>query len=148
MHVSGSAQVPGKQVVAAQQARMVTPSGQAAFRKWWVSGGYRQYRNVANDLSNLILKDTLQDTTGNATFYADSRRLVAYATAASRNLPPVDGAGYRAGMTALAQAGRDNIAQTYDKAFLDIQVALPKLAAFNKAISAWDTSAPAAASVS
>src|SRR5260370_12837938 len=53
MHVSGSAQVPGKQVVAAQQARMVTPSRKAAFRKWWVSGGYPQYPNAADPLTHL-----------------------------------------------------------------------------------------------
>src|SRR5260370_32103353 len=75
MHASGSAQVPGKQVVAAQQARMVTPSGQAAFRKWWVSGGYRQDRNVANDLSILIIRDTPPATTDHATFDAEARHL-------------------------------------------------------------------------
>ena len=150
MHVSGSPQVQSKPAVAVQQAtprveqaRMVAPSGPAAFRSWWVHGGYKQYQNVANDLSLLIIKDTLQDN--DATFYADAHRLVADATLASRNLPPVDAAGYRAGMTALAQAGRANIANTYDKAYLDVRAALPKLAAFNKAISGWDTSAPAAA---
>ena len=149
MHVSGSAQVHGKPAVVVQQAtpraeqvRMVTPSGKGAFRGWWVHGGYTQYQHVANDLSLLILTDTLQDTTDDATFYADARRLVADATAASRHLPPVDAAGYRAGMTALAQAGRDNIADHYDKAFGEVKVALPKLVAFNKAISGWDTSAP------
>ncbi len=150
MHVSGSAQAHGKPVVVAQQAtprveqaHLVAASGPAAFRSWWVHGGYKQYQHVANDLSLLIITDTLQDTTDDATFYADARRLVADATAASRNLPPVDAAGYRAAMIALAQAGRDNIADHYDKAYLKVKVALPKLAAFNKAISAWDTSAPA-----
>ena len=125
MHVSGSPQVQSKPAVAVQQAtprveqaRMVAPSGPAAFRSWWVHGGYKQYQNVANDLSRLIITDTLQDTTTDAAFYADAQRLVADATAASRNLPPVDAAGYRAGMTALAQAGRDTIADTYDKAYL------------------------------
>jgi hypothetical protein len=150
VHVSGSPPVPSKPAVAvrqatprAEQARMVTLSGQAAFRKWWVRGGYRQYQHVANDLSRLILTDTLQDTTDDATFYADARRLVADATVASRHLPPVDAAGYRAGMTALAQVGRDSVADHYAQAYLEVKVALPKLVAFNKAISGWDTSAPA-----
>ena len=113
MHVSGSPQVQSKPVVVVQQAtprveqaRMVAPSGPAAFRSWWVHGGYKQYQNVANDLNLLIITDTLQDTTNDATFYADAHRLAADATAASRNLPPVDAAGYRAGMRALAQVGR------------------------------------------
>jgi hypothetical protein len=151
MHVSGPAPVHGKPVVTAQavrQARVVPASGQSAFRSWWAGGGYRQYQAVANDLSRLIITDTLQDTTDDATFYADARRLVADATAASRNLPPVDAAGYRAGMIALAQAGRDNIADHYDKAYLEVKAALPKLAAFNTAISAWDTTAPDASSPS
>ncbi len=153
MHVSGSPQVHSKPAVVAQQAtprveqaRMITPSGPAAFRSWWVHGGYKQYQHVANDLSALIIKDTLQDD--DDSFYADAHHLVADATVASRHLPPVDAAGYRAGMTALAQAGRDNIADHYDTAYLHVQAALPKLAAFNKSISAWDTSAPATASAS
>jgi hypothetical protein len=127
-----------------EQARMVTPSGPAAFRSWWVHGGYKQYRNVANDLNRLVLTDTLQDTTDDAAFYADAHRLAADATAASRNLPPVDAAGYRAGMIALAQVGRGSVADDYAKAYAQIKVGLPKLAAFNKAISGWDTSAPTA----
>ena len=153
MHVSGSPQVQSKPAVAVQQAtprveqaRMVAPSGPAAFRSWWVHGGYKQYQNVANDLNLLIITDTLQDTTNDATFYADAHRLAADATAASRNLPPVDAAGYRAGMRALAQVGRDSIADNYDKAYLQIKVGLPKLAAFNTAISGLDTSAPGASS--
>ena len=156
-HASGPAPVHAKPVVTAQatqkavqkavqQARVVPASGPGAFRSWWVGGGYRQYQAVAKDLSLLIITDTLQDTTDDATFYADSRRLVADATAASRNLPPVDAAGYRAGMIALAQVGRANIADTYDKAYLQIKVALPKLAAFNTAISGWDTTAPGTSS--
>ena len=57
-------------------------------------------------------------------------------------LPPVDAAGYRAGMRALAQVGRGSAADNYARAYVQIKVGLPKLAAFNKAISAWDTSAP------
>jgi len=153
MHVSGSAHVQGKQVVASQQAtprveqaRLVTPSGQAAFRLWWVSGGYRQYQHVANDLSRLIITDSLRDQDN--TFNADARRLVADATIASRHLPPVDGAVYRAGMTELAQAGRDALGGSYAKAFLDVRAALPKLAAFNNAVGAWVTSAPVTSSAS
>jgi hypothetical protein len=152
-HAPGSPQVHSKPVVAVQQAaprveqaRLVTPSGPAAFRSWWVRGGYRQYQHVANDLSRLIITDTLQDN--DDSFNADAQRLVADATLASRHLPPVDGAGYRAGMTELAQAGRDNLAGSYDKAYRDVQAALPKLAAFNKAISAWNTTAPATSSAS
>jgi hypothetical protein len=157
-HVSGSPQAQSKQVALAQQAtpkaeqarvvtpsgqaRVVTPSGQAAFRKWWSGGGYRQYQHVASDLSLLIIKDTLRDD--DATWIADAQHLVADATLASRHLPPVDGAGYRAGMVALAQAGRDALGGSYDKSYADVQVALPKLAAFNKAISKWVTSAPPA----
>jgi hypothetical protein len=149
MHASGPAPAPAKPVVTAQatqkavqQARMVSASGRDAFRSWWVGGGYRQYQAVAKDLNLLIIRDTLQDTTDDATFYADARRLAADATAASRNLPPVDAAGYRAGMIALAKTGRASIADSYDKAYLQIKVALPKLAAFNTAISGLDTSAP------
>jgi len=148
-HASGPAPAPAKPVVTAQatqkavqQAHVVSASGRDAFRSWWVGGGYRQYQAVAKDLNLLIIRDTLQDTTDDATFYADSRRLVADATAASRNLPPVDAAGYRAGMIALTRVGRANIADTYDKAYLQIKVALPKLAAFNTAISGLDTTAP------
>lgn len=148
MHVSGSAHVQGKQVVATQQAtprveqaRLVTPSGQTAFHRWWVGGGYRQYQRVANDLSQLIITDALRDQ--DATFTADARRLVADATTASRHLPPVDAAGYRAGMTELAQAGREVLGGYYATAYLDVRVALPKLAAFNKTVSAWVTTASA-----
>jgi len=153
MHEAASPHVHSKPVVTAQatqkavqQARVVPASGRGAFRSWWVGGGYRQYQAVASDLNALIITDTLQDTTDDATFYADSRRLVADATAASRNLPPVDAAGYRAGMIALARTGRASIADTYDKAYLQIKVALPKLAAFNTAISGLDTSAPGTSS--
>jgi hypothetical protein len=149
MHASGPAPAPAKPVVTAQatqkavqQARVVPASGRDAFRGWWVGGGYRQYQAVAGDLSALIITDTLQDTTDDATFYADARRLAADATAASRNLPPVDAAGYRAGMIALAQTGRASIADSYDKAYVQIKSALPKLVAFNTAISGFDTTAP------
>jgi hypothetical protein len=128
---------------AVQQARVAPVSGQSAFRSWWAAGGYRQYQAVAADLSALIITDTLQDTTDDAAFYADARRLAADATAASRDLPPVDAAGYQAGMTALAQTGRASTADTYDKAYLQIKAGLPDLAAFNTAISGWDTTAPA-----
>jgi hypothetical protein len=148
MHVSSAPQVPGKPVIAVQQAtprveeaRMVTASGRTAFRHWWVSGGYRQYEHVANDLSDLIIKDTLRDD--DDTFYADARRLIADATTARHHLPPVDRSGYRAGMTELTQAGHYTLGGSYDKAYLHIKAALRKLAAFNNAISAWDTSAPA-----
>jgi hypothetical protein len=136
-HVSGSAHAHSGQVVAAQQAtprveqaRLVTPSGQTAFRQWWVSGGYRQYQHVASDLSQLIITDALRDQ--DDTFTADARRLVADATAASRYLPPVGGAGYRAGMTELAKAGREAFGGSYTTAYLDVRAALQKLAAFNK----------------
>jgi len=147
MHASGAPHAPSKPVVAVQQAvprveqaRMVTATGQTAFRHWWVNGGYRQYQHVANDLSDLIIKDSLRDDDG--TFYADAKRLIADATIASHHLPPVDRAGYRAGMTELAQVGRDAFNGSYDSAYRHVRVGLPKLAAFNQAISAWDTSAP------
>ena len=100
------------------------------------------YQRVANDLSQLIITDSLQDQ--DDTFTADAQHLIADATTASRHLPPVDGAGYRAGMTELAQAGRDALAGSYAKAYADVQAALPKLAAFNTAISGWTTSTSAA----
>ena len=147
-HVSGSPQLPSKPAVVVQQAtprveqaRMVTPSGQTAFRSWWVHGGYKQYQHVASDLSQLIITDSLQDH--DDTFTADAQRLVADATTAGRHLPPVDRAGYRAGMTELAQGGRDALGGSYDQAYLDVKAGLHKLAAFNNAISGWDTSAPA-----
>jgi len=139
-------QASSQAVPKAAQARVVTASGRSAFRRWWVGGGYRQYQNVANDLSDLILKDTLRDDDG--TFYADAQRLITDATVASRHLPPVDRAGYRAGMTELAQVGRDAFNGSYDTAYIHVRSALPKLAAFNNAISAWDTSAPSASSAS
>jgi len=150
IYAAGAAQAPSTHVVAAQeaatpqvqQARVVTPSGQAAFQRWWAGGGYRQYQRAANDLSRLIIMDVLQDD--DDTWIADAQNLTADATTASRHLPPVDGAGYKAGMTELAQAGRDALAGSYDKAYADIQVALPKLAAFNTAISGWVTSTTAA----
>jgi hypothetical protein len=152
-HVSGSPQVHGKPVIAvrqaaprAEQAGLVTPSGPVTFRSWWVSGGYRQYQHVASDLSQLIITDSMRDH--DDTFNADNQRLVADATLASRHLPPVDRAGYRAGMTELAQAGRDALGGSYDQAYLDIQAGLHKLAAFNKAISAFNTTAPATSSAS
>ena len=155
MHAAASPHVHSLPVITAQatqqavqQARVVPASGRSAFRSWWVGGGYRQYQAVAKDLSNLIITDTLRDTTDDATFYADARRLAADATAARRNLPPVDAAGYRAGMTALARVGRDDIADSYDKAYFDLKAGLPKLAAFNTAISGWDTTAPRATSAS
>ena len=152
MHAAGSPHVQQSKPAAVvqqatprvEQARMVIPSGHAAFRSWWVGGGYKQYQAVAKDLNLLVITDTLQDTTDDAAFYADAHRLAADATAASRNLPPVDAAGYRAGMRALAQVGRGSIADNYTKAYAQIKIGLPKLAAFNKAISGWDTSAPAA----
>ncbi len=147
-HVSGSPHVHSVPVVAAreapprvEQASLVTATGQTAFRRWWVSGGYRQYQHVASDLSQLIITDALRDQ--DDTFTADARRLVADATTASRHLPPVDGAGYRAGMTELAQAGRDALGGHYTTAYLDVKAGLQKLAAFNKTISAWVTTAPA-----
>ena len=149
MHVSGSPHVHSGPVVAArqapprvEQARLVTGGGQTAFHRWWVSGGYRQYQHVANDLSQLIITDALQDH--DDTFNADARRLVADASAASRHLPPVDAAGYRAGMTELADAGREALGGSYATAYQDVRAALPKLAAFNKTVSAWVTTAPAA----
>ena len=152
-HASSSPHAQAKPVAAVQQAtprveqaRMVTPSVPAAFRSWWVAGGYRQYQAVAKDLNLLIITDTLQDTTDDAAFYADAHRLAVDATAASRNLPPVDAAGYRSGMRALAQVGRGSAADNYAKAYAQIKIGLPKLAAFNKAISGWDTSAPGASS--
>jgi hypothetical protein len=147
MHVSGSAHAHSGHVVAAreapprvEQARVVTATGQVTFHQWWVSGGYRQYQHVASDLSQLIITDALRDQDDR--FTADARRLVADATAASRYLPPVDGAGYRAGMTELAQAGREAFGGSYTTAYLDVRAALQKLAAFNKAVSVWVTSAP------
>src|SRR5260370_22820793 len=111
MHVSGSAHVQGTQVAASQQAtplveqaRLVTPSGQAAFHLWWVSGGYRQYQHVANDLSRLIITDALSDQ--DDTFNADAQRRVADATTAIRHLPPVDVAAYPAAVAELAQPRR------------------------------------------
>jgi len=148
VHVSGSPRGNSGQAVAAreappraEQARLVTSAGQASFHRWWVSGGYRQYQHVANDLSQLIITDALRDH--DDTFTADARRLVADATTASRHLPPVDAAGYRAGMTELAQAGREALGGHYATAYLDVRVALPKLAAFNKTVSAWVTTASA-----
>jgi hypothetical protein len=153
MQVSGSPHVRSGKVVAAreepprvEQARLLTPSGQTAFHRWWVGGGYRQYQRVASDLSQLIITDALRDQ--DDTFNADARRLVADATAASRHLPPVDGAGYRAGMTDLAQAGRDALGGSYATAYLDVRAGLPKLAAFNRAVSAWVTAAPVTSSAS
>ena len=147
MHVSGSAHAHSGQVVAAreapprvEQARLVTATRQITFHQWWVSGGYRQYQHVANDLSQLIITDALRDQDNTLT--ADARRLVTDATTASRYLPPVDGAGYRAGMTELAHAGREAIGGSYAMAYLDVRAALQKLAAFNKAVSAWVTTAP------
>jgi hypothetical protein len=148
IHAAGSAAVPAKQVAAvqqaaaassAQQARLVNvnSSGSAAFRHWWVNGGYRQYQRVASDLSRLIIVDVLRDQDG--AWIADSKDLIADATTASRHLPPVDAAGYRAGMLDLAQAGRDSLGDSFDKAFAEVQLALPKLAAFNHAISGWVT---------
>jgi hypothetical protein len=155
MHAAASPHVHSQPVITAQatqqavqQARVVPASGRGAFRSWWVRGGYRQYQAVAQDLSSLIITDTLRDTTRNATFYADARRLAADAAAAARNLPPVDAAGYRAGMTALAQTGRDSATDSYDKAYLHLKAGLSKLAAFNTAISGWDTTAPGATSAS
>ena len=145
MHASGAPHAPVAAVQQAvprvEQARMVTATGQTAFRRWWVSGGYRQYQHVASDLSQLIITDSLRDQ--DDTFKADARRLVADATRARRHLPPVDGAGYRAGMTELAQVGRDAFNGSYDSAYRHVRAGLPKLAAFNNAISAWDTSPPA-----
>ncbi len=150
-HVSGSPHGHAGQVVAAreapprvEQAHLVTAAGQTTFHRWWVSGGYRQYQHVANDLSQLIITDALRDDDN--TFTSDAQRLVADATTASRHLPPVDGAGYRAGMTELAHAGRDALGGSYATAFLDVRTALPKLAAFNKAVSAWVTTAPVTSS--
>jgi hypothetical protein len=122
-----------------EQARLVAASGRTAFHRWWVNGGYRQYQRVANDLSQLIVTDALRDH--DDTFTADARRLAADATVASRHLPPVDGAGYRAGMTGLAHAGRDALGGSYAAAYLDVRAALAKLAAFNKAVSPWVTTA-------
>jgi hypothetical protein len=164
MHVSGAPHAHSKPVVAAAAAQQATPrveqarvvavsgsgsasgSGRTAFRRWWVSGGYRQYQNVASDLSKLIITDSLRDNDG--TFYADAKRLIADAATASRHLPPVDAAGYRAGMRELVQVGRDAFNGSYDTAYLHVRAGLPKLAAFNNAISGWDTSAPAASTVS
>ena len=147
MHVSGSPHVHNRQVVVTrqappqvEQARLITPAGQTTFHRWWVSGGYRQYQRVASDLSQLIITDALRDQDN--TFTADAQRLVADATAASRHLPPVDGAGYRAGMTELAHAGREAVGGRYAAAYLDVRAALQKLAAFNKAVSSWVTTAP------
>jgi len=156
MHASGSPHVHSGQVVAARQApprveqaslvtaarqaRPGTAGGQTAFRRWWVSGGYRQYQHVANDLSQLIITDALRDH--DDTFNADARRLVADATTASRHLPPIDGAGYRGGMTELADAGRAALSGHYATAYLDVRAALQKLAAFNQAVSPWVTTAP------
>ena len=147
MHVSASPHGHGGQVVAArqapprvEQARLVTAAGHTMVHQWWVSGGYRQYQHVANDLSQLIITDALRDQDN--TFTADARRLVTDATTASRHLPPVDGAGYRAGMTELAHAGREAIGGSYAMAYVDVRAALQKLAAFNKAVSPWVTTAP------
>jgi len=146
IYAAGAAQAPRTHAAATvqaatarvQQARVVIPAGQGAFQQWWADGGYRQYQRVADDLSALIITDSLQDQ--DDTFTADAQHLIADATTASRHLPPVDGAGYRAGMTGLAQAGRDALAGSYATAYADVQAALPKLAAFNTAISGWTTS--------
>jgi hypothetical protein len=101
---------------------------------------------VASDLSNLIIKDVLRDD--DDTWSADSRHLVADATAASRNLPPVDGTAYHSAMVELARAGRESLDNSFDKAYAYVKEALPKLAAFNTVISARLTSAQINAPVS
>jgi hypothetical protein len=146
MHVSGSPHGHAGQVVAAreapprvEQAHLVKAAGRTTVHQWWVSGGYRQYQHVANDLSQLIITDALSDQDN--TFNADAQRLVTDATTARRHLPPVDGAGYRAGMTGLAHAGRDALGGSYAMAYLDVRGAVAKLAAVNKAVSPWVTTA-------
>jgi hypothetical protein len=149
MHTSdsGSPRADSRQVVAepeapprADQVRLAGPAGQATFRQWWVSGGHRRYQDVASDLSQLIITDVLRDQ--DETFTADAGRLVADATAASRHLPPVDTARWRAGMTELARAGREALDGSYAAAYLDVRAALPELAAFNRAVSGWVATAP------
>jgi hypothetical protein len=112
----------------------VHDAGESALPRWWVSGGHRQYERAASDLSKLIVTDVLNDD--DDTWVADSQRLVADATAASRNLPPVDGAAYHSAMVELARAGRESVDNSFDRAYAYVKLALPKLAAFNNVISA------------
>jgi hypothetical protein len=114
-------------------------TGKAAFQSWWVHGGHRQYQRVASDLSTLIIKDVLGDN--DDTWIADSQHLVADATAAGRNLPPVDGAAYHSAMVELAQAGRESLHNSFDGAYAYVKAALPKLATFNDVVTARVTAA-------
>jgi hypothetical protein len=152
MHASGAPHAhpaPVGVTRTAQSGEIATAArtaGRATFESWWVSGGHRQYERVASDLSKLIITDVLNDD--DHTWLADSRHLVTDATAAGRNLPPVDRAAYHSAMVELAQAGRESLGYSFDKAYGYVKVALPKLAAFNNVITAKLTSAQINAPVS